>query len=559
VNSQRSLLARALAAVLLTLLVVSGGASSATADSTPWWVDQLVDDMTLRHEALMEGVPAGYSWGAGPRVGMGNDTRGFTAATAWGQVYAASNGAGSTNTRVALRNIGLAVLSKRTGRWTVVQDDVTPAGGYFAADFQGNRTAPGSVRRESDGSISVMPGSGFNFHFWAINRVNIDPSDIGGVAAWFQARLVVDNPGRPDDRASARFLPSAGIDWWASGNASWNNLTTNGDASIGRARFVRNDWALFTTHTLSPQQITQNPPPIPARITGQTPAAPTAPATPAPATTGNAQSPNAGSGAGTAAAPTAVAGRTFGNADGITVADARGGVRVGGADTHVGDLPGLAVNPNQPITGLARTASNGGYWLVARDGGLFAFGDARFHGSMGGQRLNQPVVGMAPTPSGNGYWMVARDGGIFAFGDARFHGSMGGQRLNQPVVGMTATPSGNGYWLVAADGGIFAFGDATFHGSTAELRRRDIAHIAALPAGGGYRIVSTAGNVWCFGAARCSGDTAGKATIGIQTSMSGDGYRLVGADGSVAAFGDAPAVTLSGTGSTPVAITPYEG
>jgi hypothetical protein len=31
---------------------------------------------------------------------------------------------------------------------------------------------------------------------------------------------------------------------------------------------------------------------------------------------------------------------------------------------------------------------------------------------------------------------VASDGGIFAFGNAAFHGSMGGKPLNAPVVGM---------------------------------------------------------------------------------------------------------------------------
>ncbi|MGH9178807.1 MAG: SBBP repeat-containing protein, partial [Acidimicrobiales bacterium] len=47
-----------------------------------------------------------------------------------------------------------------------------------------------------------------------------------------------------------------------------------------------------------------------------------------------------------------------------------------------------------------------------------------------------------------GYWTVASDGGIFAFGGAQFYGSTGALRLNQPVVGMAATPSGKGYWLV---------------------------------------------------------------------------------------------------------------
>ena len=49
--------------------------------------------------------------------------------------------------------------------------------------------------------------------------------------------------------------------------------------------------------------------------------------------------------------------------------------------------------------------------------------------------LNAPIVGMAATPSGNGYWEVAADGGIFSFGDAAFHGSMGGTALNAPDRG----------------------------------------------------------------------------------------------------------------------------
>ena len=49
----------------------------------------------------------------------------------------------------------------------------------------------------------------------------------------------------------------------------------------------------------------------------------------------------------------------------------------------------------------------------------------------------------APTPSAgtlNGYWLVASDGGIFAFGDAAFLGSTGAIRLNRPMVGMAAMP-----------------------------------------------------------------------------------------------------------------------
>ena len=83
---------------------------------------------------------------------------------------------------------------------------------------------------------------------------------------------------------------------------------------------------------------------------------------------------------------------------------------------------------------------------------------------MGAIALNKPVNGMTPTSDGLGYWFVASDGGIFAFGNAAFHGSMGGAPLNAPVVGMATDSATGGYWLVASDGGIFSFG-ATFYGS----------------------------------------------------------------------------------------------
>ena len=62
--------------------------------------------------------------------------------------------------------------------------------------------------------------------------------------------------------------------------------------------------------------------------------------------------------------------------------------------------------------------------------------------------------------------MVASDGGIFAFGDAGFHGSTANIPLNEPIVGMAATADDGGYWLVGGDSGAFAFGDAPFFGSS---------------------------------------------------------------------------------------------
>jgi hypothetical protein len=41
------------------------------------------------------------------------------------------------------------------------------------------------------------------------------------------------------------------------------------------------------------------------------------------------------------------------------------------------------------------------------------------------------------TPDGGGYWLVAKDGGIFAFGDAGFEGSTGALSLVAPIVAMS--------------------------------------------------------------------------------------------------------------------------
>ena len=159
-----------------------------------------------------------------------------------------------------------------------------------------------------------------------------------------------------------------------------------------------------------------------------------------------------------------------------------------------------AVRLNQPIVGMAATPDGNGYWLVARDGGVFSFGSARFFGSTGGIHLNQPVVGMAATRDGKGYWLVTRDGGVFSFGSARFAGSTGAIRLNQPVVGMAADRDGAGYWLVAADGGVFSF-DAKFAGSTGAIHlAQPVVGIAADPDGSGYWMATRDGGLFAFDA-----------------------------------------------------------
>ncbi len=252
--------------------------------------------------------------------------------------------------------------------------------------------------------------------------------------------------------------------------------------------------------------------------------------------------PPAGSPPGAGAGGSVVAMTTTPDGRGYWLAASDGGVFAFGDAGFYGSMGGAALA--RPIVGMAATADGRGYWLVASDGGVFAFGDAGFHGSTGALTLNRPVVGMAPTADGRGYWLDAADGGIFAFGDAAFHGSMGGVPLNRPAVGMAATPDGRGYWLVASDGGVFAFGDAGFHGSTGALTlNRPVVGMAPTADGRGYWLDAADGGIFAFGDAAFHGSMGGvplnRPAVGMAATPDGRGYWLVASDGGVFAFGDA--------------------
>ena len=227
---------------------------------------------------------------------------------------------------------------------------------------------------------------------------------------------------------------------------------------------------------------------------------------------------------------------------GYTLVAADGGIFNFGNSRFHGSTGNMKLN--QPVIGMAHTPGGGGYWLVARDGGIFSYGDAGFFGSTGAMKLNAPVLGMEATPSGRGYFLFAADGGIFTFGDARFNGSTGAMKLNAPMVGMATTSTGGGYWLVASDGGVFTFGDAVFHGSTGDRKLNQPVFDMAPAAGDqGYWLVASDGGVFTFGpTAQFDGSAVGAvadAAIGIGSSPSFGGYWIADSRGGVFGFGDA--------------------
>jgi hypothetical protein len=195
--------------------------------------------------------------------------------------------------------------------------------------------------------------------------------------------------------------------------------------------------------------------------------------------------------------------------------------------------------------------------LVASDSGIFSFGDAGFFGSIPGlsiapagtggtgRNLNAPIVGMVPSSDGGGYFLVASDGGVFAFGDAKFKGSC-------PSIGgcagaaVTVMPdgSGNGSWLITASGHVYSFGDATNDGQPGPQSSL-VTSAVRTPDGGGYWILFANGAVSAFGEAvnlgsPLSATSTHDPTTAIFSTADGGGYWVSSAVGAVFAYGDAP-------------------
>ena len=252
--------------------------------------------------------------------------------------------------------------------------------------------------------------------------------------------------------------------------------------------------------------------------------------------------------------PTTTPGATPAPTYGYWLVGSDGGIFTFGSAQFYGSTGSIRLQ--RPVVGISPTANKGGYWLVASDGGIFAFGDAGYFGSIPGDglspagsglphSLNAPIVAMVPSSDGGGYFMVASDGGVFAFGDARFAGSCPGiGGCSGAAVAVVPDASGNGYWLVTQTGNVYGFGDARFYGApgnqgsavTSAVRTAD---------GGGYWVLLADGAVYAYGDAVPRGGPVG--SVGglnpastIFSDADGGGYWVASADGAVFPYGDAP-------------------
>ena len=149
------------------------------------------------------------------------------------------------------------------------------------------------------------------------------------------------------------------------------------------------------------------------------------------------------------------------------------------------------------------TINRHGYFMVASDGGVFAFGDAKFEGSCPGiggcagtavavmpDRTGQRVLAghqrrrrvllrrraVLRRPAGRsrcpwstpwprrtdrGYWLLYANGVVANFGDAvNFGAPIGYVNSFNPANAIFPTADGNGYWVASTRGDVFSYGNA---------------------------------------------------------------------------------------------------
>lgn len=259
-------------------------------------VETILDDMRLRNDGPIAGVPQTPGWSSGPgQVVMGADPRGsatpwwwtpydrslksanwWRAFVPWMVVFDGVDNRAS-NTRVEMRALRAYVRSRATGRWTsVVEGSVE--GSVYPRDLRGVSDRTAAIASMSDGVRSLKPPRDGFFHGWTCcGKIEFDPTDVAAVHVTMEARLAVDDAARGDDRDAAFYMIHVGADYYPTATTPISAFAPTGynpGVGMSRAKRIRNDWQpiSFTTvnvgetqangSAMSEQELRAAPPPM---------------------------------------------------------------------------------------------------------------------------------------------------------------------------------------------------------------------------------------------------------------------------------------------------------
>jgi hypothetical protein len=235
-------------------------------------VDTIVNDMKLKNDLVLAGVPPERGYAAGPGfVVMGNDPRGtrtptwwnpansfFKSGAYWNQIVpwmVIFDGVGhaATNTRVEMRSMKAYFKSRSSGQWILLSQG-TIEGENYPKYLNATVSGRPDIVSVGNGVVSVRPPStDLHFHGWCCARSLPAPADIAAIHITLQARLTVHDTARPDDRSTARYLIQVGGDYYpdASRNLkAFAPVTWNPGIGLSRSKLVGNVWQSYSFTTI---------------------------------------------------------------------------------------------------------------------------------------------------------------------------------------------------------------------------------------------------------------------------------------------------------------------
>jgi hypothetical protein len=235
-------------------------------------VDTIVSDMRKMNDMPLAGAPPGPGWATGPgHVTMGNRPRGSATPSYWqphNRAFKSDDwwrvllpwmvifdgvGNDASNTRVEFRDLKAWYKSRKTGRWIPISQGPVE-GANYPKHLAGTRTVPPNQRTEPGGTVSVRPpGGDVAFHGWCCGARSIDPPDVAAVHVTLQARLIVDDPARPDDRDRAKYLVKVGADYYPTATTKIAEFAPTGyNPAVGMSRFklITRDWQSISMTTI---------------------------------------------------------------------------------------------------------------------------------------------------------------------------------------------------------------------------------------------------------------------------------------------------------------------
>ena len=159
----------------------------------------------------------------------------------------------ASNAAVEMRNMRAYIKSRSTGQWKVLGGPVKATGNYWGKPNSGlpalqevvlGTTATGS-------SIKVHDNKSYFWHgWWGAGRVAFDPNDIGALFVTLQARMVLADPGRTDDRSKAQLGIQVGADYYLDTSMTFKEGYAPA-VGINRTKKLSNDWQAFNYVTFS--------------------------------------------------------------------------------------------------------------------------------------------------------------------------------------------------------------------------------------------------------------------------------------------------------------------